>query len=227
MDPCHRQWAALPARALADGRPRVHAVLDVCCGTGLLAAELVDARLPGRGVDASAQCSSRARDCSGRTSSLDGRRFRIFTVDAVVRRSGLHLRRPQLPGRRGVRETLAVAGAPVASSGWFVFDVHTDAMMEFTVANPVVEAWPMGSRFAITSVWTSTTRVCESQIDVVRRATATPSPSATCSLLHRPADAGSAHRRRLRGARGDRRVHVRAGRHIEPAGDLDRAASPS
>ena len=37
-----------------------------------------------------------------------------------------------------LRTTLAVVAGRLRPRGWLVFDLHTDAMMEFTAANPIV-----------------------------------------------------------------------------------------
>ena len=62
---------------------------------------------------------------------------------------------------------MALAGR-LRPGGWLVFDVHTDAMMEFTVANPVVEGEADGRRFAITSIVDVRARTCDSRIEVTR-----------------------------------------------------------
>ena len=67
-----------------------------------------------------------------------------------------------------LRSTLVALADRIRPGGWLVFDVHTDAMMEFTVANPVVEGEADGQRFAITSAVDVRARTCDSRIEVTR-----------------------------------------------------------
>jgi hypothetical protein len=50
--------------------------------------------------------------------------------------------------------------------GWLVFDLHTDAMMNFTIANPTVAGQSAGNDFVISSVVDSGARTCDTRIDV-------------------------------------------------------------
>ena len=51
-------------------------------------------------------------------------------------------------------------------AGWLVFDLHTDAMMDFTVANPVVAGESAGNDFVISSVVDPGTRTCDTTIEL-------------------------------------------------------------
>ena len=102
VDPCYGDWASfLDALWSAEPAP-VRSVLDVCCGTGLLAHELVARGYRVVGVDASEamlDCRTRASRSRGGGAPhgaprTDGR--------GRLRRGGLHVRRPQLPRARGV-----------------------------------------------------------------------------------------------------------------------------
>jgi hypothetical protein len=53
-------------------------------------------------------------------------------------------------------------------AGWFVFDLHTDAMMNFTIANPVVAGQSAGNDFVISSVVDSGARTCDTKIELTR-----------------------------------------------------------
>ena len=66
------------------------------------------------------------------------------------------------------RSTLVAVGHRVRAGGWFVFDLHTDAMMQFTAANPVIEGEAQGQLFTIASVVDTLARSCETRIDVTR-----------------------------------------------------------
>jgi SAM-dependent methyltransferase len=50
--------------------------------------------------------------------------------------------------------------------GWLVFDVHTDAMMAFASAQPVVEGEKDGCRFTITSAVDPDTRTSDTRIEI-------------------------------------------------------------
>ena len=47
VDPCHGAWASFLHELWSEDEHGVHNVLDVCCGTGLLAGELARAGVPG------------------------------------------------------------------------------------------------------------------------------------------------------------------------------------
>ena len=59
-------------------------------------------------------------------------------------------------------------GRRLRPGGWLVFDLHTDAMMDFTRSHPVVEGAADGNRFALSSVVDVGARTCETRIDVTR-----------------------------------------------------------
>src|SRR4029077_13806831 len=54
------------------------------------------------------------------------------------------------------------------SAGWLVFDVHTDAMMDFTIGNPVVAGESDGNAFVIRSVVDRDARTCDTTVDFIR-----------------------------------------------------------
>ena len=65
VDPCHGAWAAFLDELFRADEDGVRDVLDVCCGTGLLAAELVARGYRVTGVDASEAMLARARRLLG------------------------------------------------------------------------------------------------------------------------------------------------------------------
>jgi hypothetical protein len=64
--------------------------------------------------------------------------------------------------------TLTAVGRRLRPGGWFVFDLHTDALMDFTLSHPVVEGEAAGYRFALNSVVDVGARTCDTRIDVTR-----------------------------------------------------------
>ena len=53
-------------------------------------------------------------------------------------------------------------------AGWLVFDLHTDRMMDFTIANPVVAGESAGNDFVISSVVDPGARTCDTRIELTR-----------------------------------------------------------
>ena len=141
-------------------------MLDVCCGTGLLAAELLDHGYAVTGTDASEAMLIRAR-------GLLGDRARLIHVslpevgteevfDAVISTfDGLNY----LPPGIFERSIQAIADR-VRPGGWLCFDLHTDAMLEFTMKNADVSGEEEGYRFEIHSEVEPDLRTCDTWIGV-------------------------------------------------------------
>ena len=168
VDPCYGAWAGFLDELWRSDQPGVHSVLDVCCGTGLLAAELVRLGYRVVGVDASAAMLSRARRLLGPDVILLRRRLPELVMDgvfdaAVSTFDGLNYLTPT-----ELRATLTALAPRLRAGGWLVFDLHTDAMMRFTAANPVVDGEAAGQRFVIASVVDCAARSCDTRIEVVR-----------------------------------------------------------
>jgi len=168
VDPSYRRWAQyLHELWSTDERPVV-SVLDVCCGTGLLAAELVRLGYSIVGVDASAAMLARARDLLGADVALMQQSLPELTVDgvfdaAVSTFDGLNYLAPTEFAR-----SLAVVAQRLRPGGWLVFDLHTDAMMRFTAANPVVDGEADGQGFVIESLVDEAARTCETRVEITR-----------------------------------------------------------
>jgi len=65
VDPCYDRWATFLHELWHSNDAGVHDVLDVCCGTGLMAQQLVARGYRVVGVDGSASMLSRARRLLG------------------------------------------------------------------------------------------------------------------------------------------------------------------
>jgi predicted TPR repeat methyltransferase len=168
VDPCHGEWAAFVHELWEADGAEVRSVLDVCCGTGLMASELIALGYRVAGVDASAAMLARARRLLGPDVVLIQDTLPDLTIDgvfdaAVCTFDGLNYLTPT-----GLRSTLVALAGRIRPGGWLVFDVHTDAMMDFTVANAAVEGEADGHRFAITSVVDVRARTCDTRIEVIR-----------------------------------------------------------
>jgi SAM-dependent methyltransferase len=168
VDPCHARWAGYLSDLWSSDPTAVRSVLDLCCGTGLLAAELVALGYQIVGVDGSSAMLARARRRLGPDPVLAQQTLPDLTIDgvfdaAVCTFDGFNYLSPADLGT-----TIAAVGRRLRPGGWLVFDLHTDAMMDFTRSHPVVEGAADGSRFALSSVVDVGARICETRIDVTR-----------------------------------------------------------
>ena len=166
VDPCHDRWAAHLNELWSTDAADVRTVLDLCCGTGLMAAELMALGYRVVGVDRSSAMLARARQRLGPTAVLTQQTLPALTIGgvfdaAICTFDGLNYLTPADLGA-----TLTAVGRRLRPGGWFVFDLHTDAMMYFTVSHPVVEGEAVGYRFALGSVVDVSARTCDTRIDV-------------------------------------------------------------
>ena len=167
VDPCHGAWASFLHGLWSDDERGVHYVLDVCCGTGLLAVELAALGYQVVGLDGSEAMLARARRRLRSQVRLVQSTLPTLAVTgeydaAVCTFDGLNYLTPA-----DLRSTLAALSLRIRPAGWLVFDVHTDAMMDFTVSRPVVHGEEGEHRFVISSVVDTRTRTCDTRIEVV------------------------------------------------------------
>ena len=168
IDPSHGAWASFLHELWSGDPDGVRSVLDLCCGTGLLAGELIARGYGIVGVDASDAMLSRARvrlgaDADLRHTVLPDLRVEGGFDAAVCTFDGLNYLT-----LRDLRRTLAATARCLRPAGWLVFDLHTDAMMEFTLSNPVVAGESAGNAFVIRSVIDRADRTCDTWIEVDR-----------------------------------------------------------
>jgi predicted TPR repeat methyltransferase len=166
VDPSYPGWADFCERLWQLDSRGVHSVLDVCCGTGLFAAELSHRGYHPVGVDGSAAMLARARYTLGPDAELHHALLPELgttgVFDAAVSTfDGLNY----VPA-----EVFAASIAAVVSrlrpGGWFIFDLHTDALMHFTAATPVVSGTAEGRDFTLTSEVDSQARTCRTTIEL-------------------------------------------------------------
>ena len=143
-------------------------MLDLCCGTGLLAGELIERGYRVVGVDASDAMLGLARERLGPDVALSRMTLPDLVVEgvfdaAVCTFDGLNYLTPD-----DFRLTMAAVAGRLRPAGWLVFDLHTDGMMDFTISNPVVAGDSAGTGFVISSVVDSGTRTCDTTIELVR-----------------------------------------------------------
>ena len=168
VDPCYGRWAAFLDDVWAADDAGVGTVLDVCCGTGLMAFELGTLGYRIAGVDASAAMLARARRLLGPDVLLVQGTLPDLAIEAVFDAAVLTFDGFNYLTPTELRSTLETLADRIRLDGWLAFDVHTDAMMDFTRANSVVEGDADGHRFSITSTVDTRARTCDTRIEVIR-----------------------------------------------------------
>ena len=166
IDPCHGLWASFLDELWSADPEGVRTVLDLCCGTGLLADELIARGYRVAGVDASDAMLDLARKRLGPEVPLSRMSLPELAVEgvfdaAVCTFDGFNYLTPN-----EFRLTMTALALRLRPAGWLVFDLHTDAMMEFTLANPVVAGESAGNDFVISSVVDPDARTCETTIEL-------------------------------------------------------------
>jgi predicted TPR repeat methyltransferase len=188
VDPCHGRWAAFLHDLWDDDPEGVGCVLDLCCGTGLLAGELIARGYQVVGVDASAAMLALARGRLGPEVVLSRMTLPDLAVDdsfdaAVCTFDGFNYLTPD-----DLLLTMAALAGCIRPGGWLVFDLHTDAMMNFTIANPTVAGRSAGNDFVISSVVDSRARTCDTRIEVTRPRDGEPFSEQHRQYFHADAD---------------------------------------
>ena len=188
IDPCHDRWASFLHELWSTDPQGVRSVLDLCCGTGLLAAELIARGYQVVGVDASEAMLALARKRLGpeveliRTALPDLKVEGVFDA-AVCAFDGLNYLTPNQ-----LRLTMAAVAGRLRPAGWLVFDLHTDRMMDFTISNPVVVGESAGNDFVISSVVDPGARICDTRIELTRPRDGDPFSKQHRQYFHADAD---------------------------------------
>ena len=168
IDPCHARWASFLDELWSADPAGVSSVLDLCCGTGILAGELIARGYRVVGVDAADAMLALARERLGPDVALSRMTLPDMTVEgvfdaAVSTFDGFNYLTPD-----ELRQTMAVVAHRLRPGGWLVFDLHTDAMMDFTIANPDVAGESAGNSFVISSTVDPVARTCDTTIELTR-----------------------------------------------------------
>lgn len=169
VDDAYPRWAAFLDGLWQHDGAGVHDVLDVCCGTGLMAAELVGLGYRVVGTDASVEMLDRARALLGPEAELSAMTLPDLpvgtTFDAVISTfDGLNYLDPP-----DLASTVRGIASVVRRGGWLCFDLHTDAMMQFTIDNPLVDGEADGREYLISSRVEAATRECVTSVTVSER----------------------------------------------------------
>jgi SAM-dependent methyltransferase len=188
VDPCHGPLALFLDELWSTDPEGVHAVLDLCCGTGLLAGELIARGYRVVGVDASAAMLALARERLGPDVALSRMTLPDLRVEgvfdaAVCTFDGLNYLNPD-----ELRLTMAAVAHSLRPAGWLVFDLHTDGMMDFTISNPVVAGESAGNSFVITSTVDPAARTCDTTIELTRPRDGDPFSEQHRQYFHADAD---------------------------------------
>ena len=80
-----------------------------------------------------------------------------------------------------LRSTMTAVALRLRPDGWLVFDLHTDVMMSFTIANSVVAGESAGNAFVISSTVDPDARTCDTTIELLTR----PGTGGSFSEQHR------------------------------------------
>jgi SAM-dependent methyltransferase len=168
VDPCHDRWASFLHDLWSTDSESVESVLDLCCGTGLLAGELISRGYRVVGVDASDAMLALARERLGPEVELSR-----MTLPELAGHSGFDAAVCTFDGLNyltpdELRSTMDTVALRLRPAGWFVFDLHTDRMMNFTISNPVVAGESAGNDFVISSTVDPGARTCDTTIELLR-----------------------------------------------------------
>jgi SAM-dependent methyltransferase len=176
------------------------------------------------GVDASDAMLALARERLGPEVTLSRMTLPDLAVEgvfdaAVCTFDGLNYLTPD-----ELRSTMGAVAGCLRPAGWLVFDLHTDGMMHFTIANPIVAGQSAGNDFVISSSVDPGARTCDTRIELTRPRDGDPFSEQHRQYFHADADV-RASLQDAGGDRGRRGVHARAGGRLDPARDLDCTAS--
>jgi SAM-dependent methyltransferase len=188
VDPCHGALAGFLDELFAADEEAVAGVLDLCCGTGLLAAELAARGYRVTGVDASEAMLARARRLLGPHAALIHATLPDLPLETTFDAATCTLDGFTYLAPAALAPTIEAIARVLRPGGWLVFDVHTDAMMALTSSRPVVSGEQEGHRFAILAEVDAEARLCDTRIDVTSDGAPTPFSEYHRQYFHRDAD---------------------------------------
>lgn len=187
-DPCHAGLADFLDELFSADEESVVEILDVCCGTGLLAAELAARGYRVTGVDASEAMLARARRLLGPHATLIHAALPDLPLETTFDAATCTLDGFTYLAPAALPPTVEALGRVLKPAGWLVFDVHTDAMMALTSARPVVSGEQAGHRFAILAEVDPDARFCDTRIEVMPTGGASAFSERHRQYFHRETD---------------------------------------
>jgi SAM-dependent methyltransferase len=192
VEPCHAALAGFLDDFFGADEESVVDVLDVCCGTGLLAAELAARGYRVTGVDASEAMLARARRLLGPHATLIHATLPDLPLEMTFDAATCTLDGFTYLAPAALPPTVEAIARVLRPAGWLVFDAHTDAMMALTSSRPVVSGKEERHRFVILAEVDPDARFCDTRIDVTTDGAASPFSERHRQYFHRDADIRSA-----------------------------------
>ena len=192
VDPCHDRWASFLHELWSADPVGVRSVLDLCCGTGLLADELIGRGYRVVGVDASDAMLALARRRLGPEVALSRMALPDLKVEGVFDAAICTFDGFNYLTLEELRLTMAAVAGRLRPAGWLVFDLHTDGMMNFTISNPVVAGESAENDFVISSTVDPVKRTCDTTIEVMRPRDGDPFSEQHRQYFHTDADVRAA-----------------------------------
>jgi SAM-dependent methyltransferase len=192
VDPCHSAMAEFLDALFSADQEAVADVLDVGCGTGLLASELAALGYRVTGVDASEAMLARARRLLGPHVALIHATLPDLPLETTFDAATCTLDGFTYLAPAALAPTVEAIARVLRPGGWLVFDAHTDAMMGFTSSRPVVSGEQEGHRFVIVAEVDPDARLCDTRIDVTADGAAAPFSEHHRQYFHRKTDIRSA-----------------------------------
>ena len=192
VDPCHGAMAAFLDELFAADEEGVADILDVCCGTGLLAVELAARGYRVTGLDASEAMLARARRLLGPHATLVHAALPDLPLELTFDAATCTLDGFTYLAPGALAPTVGAIARVLRPAGWLVFDAHTDAMMARTSSHPVVTGEQEGHRFVIVAEVDPDARLCDTRIDVTADGPASRFSEHHRQYFHRDSDIRSA-----------------------------------
>jgi SAM-dependent methyltransferase len=192
VEPCHAALAGFLDDFFGADEESVVDVLDVCCGTGLLAAELAARGYRVTGVDASEAMLARARRLLGPHATLIHATLPDLPLEMTFDAATCTLDGFTYLAPAALPPTVDAIARVLRPAGWLVFDAHTDAMMALTSSRPVVSGKEERHRFVILAEVDPDARFCDTRIDVTTDGAASPFSERHRQYFHRDIDILSA-----------------------------------
>lgn len=161
MDPCYASWGDWIESIWEVDHPTT--VLDLCCGTGLMTAELLGRGLTVTGMDASPAMLSLARGRLGAKVPLVEAWLPDLPVDGPFDAVVSSLDGFNYLTMADLAETFVAAARVLRPGGWLLFDVLGPGALDFAVAHPVITGSSGGSSFTLTTHVSGST--CSATLD--------------------------------------------------------------